>query len=78
MTSYRIPYLADDDQLQALVRRLIDGGWFGKGYFYVVDEPANKAAYDAVHRRQRSAAAGSSRATASSLPSGATPISTPS
>jgi hypothetical protein len=46
MTSYCIPYLANDEQLQVLVRRLIDGGWFRKGYFYVVDEPANKAAYD--------------------------------
>jgi hypothetical protein len=56
MTSYCIPYLPADDQLQALVRRLIDGGWFGKGYFYVVDEPASKAAYDqfiAVNERLR-------------------------
>jgi hypothetical protein len=56
MTSYCIPYLAADDRLKALVRRLIDGGWFGKGYFYVVDEPASRAAYDqfiAVNDRLR-------------------------
>jgi hypothetical protein len=46
MTCYHIPYLAGDDQLKALVNRLIDGGWFAKGFFYEVDEPSSKAAYD--------------------------------
>ena len=46
MTSYRIPYPAKDEQLKALVERLIDRGWFAKGYFYVIDAPASKAAYD--------------------------------
>ena len=35
MTSYRIPYLEKDAELKAVVQRLIDGGWFAKGYFYV-------------------------------------------
>jgi hypothetical protein len=47
MTCYRISYLAGDDQLKALVNRLIAGGWFAKGFFYEVDEPSSKAAYDA-------------------------------
>jgi hypothetical protein len=46
MTSFRIPYVEKDDDQKALVQRLLDGGWFAKGYFYVVDEPASKAAYD--------------------------------
>jgi hypothetical protein len=45
MTSYRIPYLEKDEDLKALVQRLIDGGWFAKGFFYVVDEPVNKETY---------------------------------
>jgi hypothetical protein len=47
MTSYRIPCPAKDDELKALVGRLIDGGWFAKSYFYEVDEPSTKGAYDA-------------------------------
>lgn len=46
MTSYCIPYLENDADLKALTERLLEGGWFSKGYFYVVDEPVNKAAYD--------------------------------
>jgi hypothetical protein len=49
MTSYVIPYPGKtDDELKALVQRLIDGGWFAKGLFYVVDEPVNKGAYEAL------------------------------
>jgi hypothetical protein len=46
MTSYVIPYKQDDAEMKALTERLLAGGWFSKGYFYVVDEPVNKAAYD--------------------------------
>jgi hypothetical protein len=48
MTSYRIPYLQNDAALKAVVQHLIDGGWFAKGYFYEVDEPTTKGAYDAL------------------------------
>ncbi len=49
MTSYVIPYPGKtDEQLKALVKRLMDGGWFAKGFFYVVDEPINKDAFDAL------------------------------
>ncbi len=47
MTSFTIPYPKSDEELKALVARLIDGGWFAKGYFYVVDEPSSKQSYDA-------------------------------
>jgi len=47
MTSYRIPYLAKDEELKKLVERLIEGGWFAKGYFYEIDEPVKKETYDA-------------------------------
>ncbi len=48
MTAYQIPYDAkSDEELKAIVGRLLEGGWFSKGFFYVVDEPVNKAAYDA-------------------------------
>ena len=76
MTSYRIPYLANDNKLKALVGHLIAGGWFAKGYFYDIDEPVTKAAYDAfaaANVRLREI----ERAIASSRPSGATRISTP-
>jgi hypothetical protein len=39
MTSYLIPYKPDDAEMKALTERLLAGGWFSKGYFYVVDEP---------------------------------------
>lgn len=47
MTSYVIPYDDKDDaKAKALVNRLLEGGWFSKGFFYVIDEPVQKAAYD--------------------------------
>jgi hypothetical protein len=46
MTSFRLPYPADDEALKALVTRVIERGWFSKGYFYPLDEPVNKDAYD--------------------------------
>lgn len=57
LTSYMIPYSGkSDEELRTLVQYLIDGGWFARGYFYVVDEPITKAAYDeliAVSERLR-------------------------
>jgi hypothetical protein len=48
MTSYHIPVGGKSDaELKSVVERLLAGGWFAKGYFYEVDEPVNKAAYDA-------------------------------
>ena len=46
MTSYLIPYPEDDGELGRLVSRLVAGGWFRKGYFYPLDEPVTKEAYD--------------------------------
>ena len=46
MTSYMIPYLQDDAKLKSLVGYLIENNWFKKGYFYPLDEPVNKDAYD--------------------------------
>jgi len=49
MTSYNIPIgTKSDAELKLLVQRLIAGGWFAKGYFYEVDEPITKAAFDAL------------------------------
>jgi hypothetical protein len=48
MTSYYVPIGGKSDaELKAIVERLLAGGWFAKGYFYEVDEPVNKATYDA-------------------------------
>ncbi len=46
LTSFQIPYPADDAALKATVARLVKHGWFSKGYFYPIDEPVNKPAYD--------------------------------
>lgn len=46
LTSYMIPYPEKDDDLRKIVQRLIDGGWFEKGYFYPIDEPNSAAAYE--------------------------------
>ncbi|MDH7482766.1 MAG: DUF6067 family protein [Armatimonadota bacterium] len=46
MTSYIIPYIEDDAKLKALVQYLIENNWFRKGYFYPLDEPVDKNAYD--------------------------------
>jgi hypothetical protein len=46
LTSYLIPYLADDNALKALVARLTQHGWYAKGFFYPIDEPVHKEAYD--------------------------------
>lgn len=46
MTSYQIPYPADDAALQAIVARLVERGWYAKGFFYPLDEPVKKEAYD--------------------------------
>lgn len=57
MTSYMIPYPEDDAELRDLVGYLIENGWFKKGYFYPLDEPVNKDAYDrlaAIAERLRS------------------------
>ncbi len=50
MTSFLIPYsdTTSDAELRRLLERLLDGGGFAKGYFYVVDEPSTKAAYDRI------------------------------
>jgi hypothetical protein len=48
MTSYQIPYPADDAALKALVARLVQHGWYKKGFFYPIDEPVNKEAYDTI------------------------------
>ncbi|WP_165231051.1 DUF4091 domain-containing protein [Aquisphaera insulae] len=50
MTSFQIPYPADDRELQALVARLKRLGCYGKGFFYPIDEPVKKTAYDEVER----------------------------
>lgn len=46
MTSYIIPYPADDEELKRIISRLIERGWFTKGCFYPLDEPVNKDSYD--------------------------------
>jgi hypothetical protein len=46
MTAYQIPYPTDDAALKALVARLKEGGWYSKGYFYPIDEPVKKDAYE--------------------------------
>jgi hypothetical protein len=47
MTSYVIPYNGKSDEaLKSLIARLLKDNWFTKGFFYVVDEPVQKAAYD--------------------------------
>jgi hypothetical protein len=48
MTSYMIPYPSDDAALKALVARLVKNGWYAKGYFYPIDEPVDKQAYQAI------------------------------
>jgi len=48
MTSYQIPCPADDATLKALVDRLVKHGWYAKGFFYPIDEPVNKQAYDTL------------------------------
>ena len=57
MTSYVIPYLDDDAKLRDLMQYLIENNWFRKGYFYPLDEPVFKDAYDrlaAIAQRLRS------------------------
>lgn len=57
MTSYVIPYSADDAELKETVRRLIENDWFRKGYFYPIDEPFTRESYDqmlAMTKRLRS------------------------
>lgn len=46
LTSFTIPYPDKDEELKSLTDYLRKGGWFSKGYFYVVDEPATQDAYD--------------------------------
>lgn len=46
MTSYVIPYLADDAELRGLIDYLIENNWFRKGFFYPLDEPVTKESYD--------------------------------
>ncbi len=47
MTSFKIPYLENDDAaLKRLCDRLRANGSFGKGYFYEVDEPRRPEAFD--------------------------------
>lgn len=46
MTAFQIPYPADDATLMSLVARLKEGGWYSKGYFYPIDEPVKKEAYE--------------------------------
>ncbi len=49
MTSFLIPIgKKSDAELASLIRRLQDGGWFSKAYFYEVDEPITKPAFDAL------------------------------
>ncbi len=48
MTSYVIPYPADDGELKKLVDRLRAGGWLDRGYFYVVDEPFTKQSFEQI------------------------------
>lgn len=50
MTSYQIPYPGSDDALKAMVRRLKERGWYAKGFFYPVDEPVTKEAYEQLKR----------------------------
>ncbi|HTL29541.1 MAG TPA: DUF4091 domain-containing protein, partial [Tepidisphaeraceae bacterium] len=46
LTSFIIPYPDKDEDLKSLTDYLRKGGWFSKGYFYVVDEPATQDAYN--------------------------------
>jgi hypothetical protein len=57
MTSYTIPYSADDAELRSLVTHLIENDWFRKGYFYPIDEPGSEESYkqmQAITARLRS------------------------
>ncbi len=45
MTSFTIPFPDKDEGLKAVVEKLRKGGWFAKGYFYLVDEPAKEEAF---------------------------------
>ncbi|MEI6916415.1 MAG: DUF4091 domain-containing protein, partial [Armatimonadota bacterium] len=45
MTSYVIPYSEDDATMKQTLDYLRKGGWLGKGYFYVVDEPLTREQY---------------------------------
>jgi hypothetical protein len=50
MTSFQIPYPADDAALKAMVDRLVKGGWYSKGFFYPIDEPIKKEAYETIKK----------------------------
>lgn len=49
MTSFMMPYTDDDASMKDVINHLIKGGWFKKGYYYPIDEPISKDAYDALN-----------------------------
>ena len=53
LTSYMIPYPSSDDELQRLVNRLVRFDCYEKGYFYPIDEPVKKGAYDQLEQISR-------------------------
>ena len=46
MTAYMLPYPGDDEELKRLVAHLVKAGVYGKSYFYPIDEPIDRGAYD--------------------------------
>jgi hypothetical protein len=50
LTSFCIPYPGADGELKKLAAHLVKQGWFSKGYFYPIDEPVKKDAYDELAR----------------------------
>ena len=46
VTSFMIPYSADDETLRKSIKRVVDAGLLGKSYFYPIDEPARPEQID--------------------------------
>lgn len=53
LTSFVIPYSDDDAVLRRTIERLKENKWLEKGFFYVVDEPAEPADFDKLRHRAR-------------------------
>jgi hypothetical protein len=50
MTAFQIPYPPEDEKLKALVEHLKKNNWYSKGFFYPIDEPKDKPAYEEISR----------------------------
>lgn len=54
LTSFVIPYSDDDAVLRRTIEHLKKNDWLAKGFFYVVDEPAEPADFEKLrHRAQK-------------------------